>query len=184
MKKQSGQDDDQERPRRRARALDGAASGAPQPDMPEDQAELQAIAGGKGKQGRALQQKVIDAFHARGDAARADIERGGKTYSLHEVVEEMRALTAARRRQLEGESPVGGSSVKRWLTATEAADLVGVARPFMSRIFDSGVIQIVVDADDQRRALESHVLAWHEQFRAHQRGSMHELSRHGDDEYS
>ena len=149
-------------------------------NMPEDWPEQRAIPRGEDKQGRALQQEYIAAFHARGTAAEADLERGGKSYTVDEVLEEMRAMTAARRQEVaEGRSPV-----KRWLTATEAAELTGLPRPFMSRVFDSGVIQTVVAADEQRRALESHVITWHEQYRAHQQESMQELCRRRDDECS
>lgn len=125
-----------------------------------------------------LQQELIEAFHARGAAAAAHLERGGKCYEVDQVLSEMGAMGARRRREL----VEGCSRVERWVTAPEAADLVGVSRPFMDCIFYSGVIQIVIGADNQRRALKSHVLAWHEGFRYRQRELIKELSRRGDDE--
>jgi hypothetical protein len=124
MKKQACQDDEEEQPCLRKIVLQGLVSSAPQQDTPDDQADTRAIACDEDAQRRALQQKFIAAFHARVTAAAADLECGGKTNTPDEVMDEMRAKTAARRREhLKGCFPV-----KRWSTATEAADLVGVSR--------------------------------------------------------
>lgn len=96
MDKQAGEEqgDLQEQELQRLRTLlrEGVKSGAAEHDTPGDWAEMRAIAG-----------ESIAAFQARGEAAAKDVERGGKTYSVEEVLAELRAMTDARRCQLYAE---------------------------------------------------------------------------------
>jgi len=71
----------------------------------------------------------------------------------------------------------------RELTSKEAADLVGVSRPFMIARIDAGDIPAHRVAGSERLVLESVVLAWHERSRAQQLEPIRELASRADEEY-
>lgn len=68
------------------------------------------------------------------------------------------------------------------LTTQEAADLVGVSRPFMAARIDAGEIALHHMAGNQRRVLQSAVLAWKERFRQGQLRAMAKLGADLDGE--
>ena len=121
------QEQEQELQRLRKLVIEGLASGPPEPDTPADWAELRALAsrdearrtgeyvdadvvleGLQRKldtaraQLRAMTDESVAEFQAREDAAAKDVGRGGQTYTVDEVLDEMRAMSRARRRQLKG----------------------------------------------------------------------------------
>ena len=69
------------------------------------------------------------------------------------------------------------------LTTQDAADMVGVSRPFMAARIDSGDVPLFQQVGNQRRVLASAVRAWHEQSRRHQREAMKQLVQQLDEEY-
>jgi len=71
----------------------------------------------------------------------------------------------------------------RQLTTQEAADLVGVSRPFIAARIDAGDIPLFQQVGNQRRVLASAVMAWHERSRQGQRQAMAALANAIDDEY-
>jgi excisionase family DNA binding protein len=71
----------------------------------------------------------------------------------------------------------------RQLTTQEAADLVGVSRPFIAARIDAGDIPLFQQVGNQRRVLASAVMAWHERSRQGQRLAMAALADAIDDEY-
>ena len=71
----------------------------------------------------------------------------------------------------------------RVLGTQEAADLVGVSRPFMAARIDAGDIPLFQQVGNQRRVLASSVLAWHERSRERRRQALAELGRQMEDEY-
>lgn len=68
------------------------------------------------------------------------------------------------------------------LTSAQAADLVGLSRPFVKACIESGDLQTHRTAGPERLVLRSEVLRWHERLRASQRQAMAELVNQ-DDEY-
>lgn len=70
------------------------------------------------------------------------------------------------------------------LSTQQAADLVGVSRPFMAARIDAGEIPLFQQVGNQRRVLASSVRAWHEQSRQRSRQALVQLSQSIDDEYS
>lgn len=69
------------------------------------------------------------------------------------------------------------------LTTQQAADLIGVSRPFMAARIDGGDVELFQQVGNQRRVLASSVRAWVERTRERRRKAMAELSRDLDDEY-
>jgi hypothetical protein len=69
------------------------------------------------------------------------------------------------------------------LSLEEAADLVGVSRPYMAASIASGEIELFGHVGDQRFVLASSVRAWHERTRARQRRAMQEMTRSTDETY-
>ena len=68
------------------------------------------------------------------------------------------------------------------LRTQEAADLIGVSRPFLVRHIDAGDIPLHSIVGNQRRVLKKDVLAWHERQREQQRAALAELGAALDDE--
>jgi excisionase family DNA binding protein len=68
------------------------------------------------------------------------------------------------------------------LTTQEAADLVGVSRPYLVRQIDSGALALYQQVGNQRRVLKSDVLAWHARDQARRRRALGRLSAALDDE--
>lgn len=71
----------------------------------------------------------------------------------------------------------------RQITTQEAADLVGVSRPFMAARIDAGDVPLFQQVGNQRRVLASAVMAWHERSRQGQRQAIAALANAIDDEY-
>lgn len=69
------------------------------------------------------------------------------------------------------------------LSTQEAADLVGVSRPFMAARIDMGDIPLHQQVGNQRRVLKSAVLKWQDQSRQRQGKALSSLARNIDDEY-
>lgn len=68
------------------------------------------------------------------------------------------------------------------LTTQQAAELLGVSRPFVAARIDSGDIPLFQQVGNQRRVLASAVRSWHANARGRQREAMRELAAHLDDE--
>lgn len=56
------------------------------------------------------------------------------------------------------------TAIDRELTSKQAADLVGVSRPFMAARIEAGDIPVHRMAGTERLVLESMVLRWHERL--------------------
>lgn len=88
--------------------------------------------------------------------------------------------------QLEGESAnprsAAVSAVDPVLTTEEAARLVGVSRPFIAKLIDSGEIELHQKVGNQRRVLRSAVTRWQKDERARQTRSLKHLSEDLDAE--
>jgi excisionase family DNA binding protein len=68
------------------------------------------------------------------------------------------------------------------MTTQEAADLVGVSRPYLVRQIDSGALALHQQVGNQRRVLRSDVLAWHARDQARRKRALGRLSTDLDDE--
>lgn len=68
------------------------------------------------------------------------------------------------------------------LSSQEAADLVGVSRPYMVARIDAGDVPLHQQVGNQRRVLKSAVMAWQKKAKARQRRALAELSAALDDE--
>ncbi len=74
-------------------------------------------------------------------------------------------------------SPPGASlrATGAVLTTQEAADLVGVSRPYIVARIEAGDIPLHQQVGNQRRVLESAVLAWHRQEQRRRRKALGRL---------
>lgn len=68
------------------------------------------------------------------------------------------------------------------LTTQEAADLVGVSRPYIVARIEAGDVPLHQQVGNQRRVLKSAVLAWHRQEQARRRKALGQLGADLDDE--
>ncbi len=68
------------------------------------------------------------------------------------------------------------------LSTQEAADLVGVSRPYIVARIEAGDIPLHQQVGNQRRVLRSAVLAWHRQEQARRRKALGQLGADLDDE--
>jgi excisionase family DNA binding protein len=68
------------------------------------------------------------------------------------------------------------------LTTQEAADLVGVSRPYIVARIEAGDIPLHQQVGNQRRVLQSAVLAWHRQEQARRRKALGQLGTDLDHE--
>ena len=68
------------------------------------------------------------------------------------------------------------------LTTEEAARLVGVSRPYMVRLIDSGAVELHQKVGNQRRLLRSAVLRWQRAERSRQAKSLKRLAQDLDEE--
>jgi len=68
------------------------------------------------------------------------------------------------------------------LTTQEAADLVGVSRPYIVARIEAGDITLHQQVGNQRRVLRSAVLAWHRQEQARRRKALGQLGADLDSE--
>ena len=67
-------------------------------------------------------------------------------------------------------------------TTQEAADLVGVSRPYMVARIEAGDIPLHQQVGNQRRVLQSAVLAWHRQEQIRRRRALGQLGADLDSE--
>ena len=70
------------------------------------------------------------------------------------------------------------------LSTQEAADWVGVSRPYMAARIDAGDVPLFQQVGNQRRVLASSVRAWHEESQKARRKAMADLVNSDRDEYS
>lgn len=68
------------------------------------------------------------------------------------------------------------------LSSQEAADLVGVSRPYMVARIDAGDVTLHQQVGNQRRVLRSSVLAWQKKEQARRRRALTQLGASLDDE--
>jgi len=68
------------------------------------------------------------------------------------------------------------------LSSQEAADLVGVSRPYMVARIDAGDVALHQQVGNQRRVLRSSVLAWQKKEQARRRRALTQLGASLDDE--
>lgn len=68
------------------------------------------------------------------------------------------------------------------LTTQEAADLVGVSRPYIVARIEAGDVPLHQQVGNQRRVLRSAVLAWHRQEQARRRKALGQLGADLDSE--
>lgn len=68
------------------------------------------------------------------------------------------------------------------LTTEQAAQLVGVSRPFMVKLIDSGAVELHQKVGNQRRVLRSTIVRWHEDERLRQAKSLKRLAKDLDQE--
>jgi len=68
------------------------------------------------------------------------------------------------------------------LTTQEAADLVGVSRPYIVARIEAGDIALHQQVGNQRRVLKSAVEAWHRREQAQRRRALGKLGADLDDE--
>ena len=68
------------------------------------------------------------------------------------------------------------------LSSQEAADLVGVSRPYMVARIDAGDVALHQQVGNQRRVLKSSVLAWQKKEQARRRRALRQLGASLDDE--
>lgn len=119
---------------------------------------------------------------------------------LVEVVRRHVKLTPQATRLIRGEfaqlfqiPPVSGGARKKAttqpqaaadhvLTTQEAADLVGVSRPYIVARIEAGDIPLHQQVGNQRRVLRSTVLAWHRQEQARRRKALSQLGADLDSE--
>lgn len=119
---------------------------------------------------------------------------------LVEVVRRHVKLTPQATRLIKGEFaqlfqiPAKGGSVRKRvtsqpepaadqvLTTQDAADLVGVSRPYIVARIDAGDIPLHQQVGNQRRVLRSAVLAWHRQEQARRRKAISQLGADLDSE--
>ena len=119
---------------------------------------------------------------------------------LVEVVRRHVKLTPQATRLIKGEfaqlfqiPAIGGSARKKAttqpqpaadhvLTTQEAADLVGVSRPYIVARIEAGDIPLHQQVGNQRRVLRSAVLAWHRREQAQRRKAISQLGADLDSE--
>jgi excisionase family DNA binding protein len=75
-----------------------------------------------------------------------------------------------------------GSTTDPVLSTQEAADLVGVSRPYIVARIEAGDIPLHQQVGNQRRVLRSAVLAWHRREQARRRKALGQLGTDLDSE--
>ena len=78
--------------------------------------------------------------------------------------------------------PAADAGADRVLSTQEAADLVGVSRPFIVARIEAGDIPLHQQVGNQRRLLKSAVLAWNRREQARRRRSLAQLGADLDSE--
>lgn len=77
---------------------------------------------------------------------------------------------------------VTSGGVDQPLTTQQAADLVGVSRPFLTKQIDQGTIPLFNLVANQRRVLRKDVMAWHARMQAGRTTALTDLDALLDDE--
>jgi excisionase family DNA binding protein len=77
---------------------------------------------------------------------------------------------------------LSGPAADAVLSTQEAADLVGVSRPYIVARIEAGDIPLHQQVGNQRRVLQSAVLAWHRQEQARRRRALGRLGADLDSE--
>lgn len=98
---------------------------------------------------------------------------------LSDALQNADVALAARSSDLAGEGEAQTDAV---LTTEQAARLLGVSRPFVVRLIDSGSIALHQRVGNQRRVLGSAVLAWQSSERSRQAKALKQLAGDLDDE--
>ncbi len=86
------------------------------------------------------------------------------------------AAAAAKSRPIADTDPV--------ISTQEAADLVGVSRPYLVARIEAGDIPLHQQVGNQRRVLQSAVLAWHRREQTRRRRGLRRLGADLDSEIS
>lgn len=68
------------------------------------------------------------------------------------------------------------------ISTQQAVDLVGVSRPYIVARIEAGDIPLHQQVGNQRRVLQSSVLAWHKREQARRRKALNQLGLHLDAE--
>ena len=84
------------------------------------------------------------------------------------------ALVGERPQQVREADPV--------LTTEQAAQVVGVSRPFMAKLIDTGAVELHHKVGNQRRVLRSAVLRWRTDERSRQAKALKRLAEDLDEE--
>jgi excisionase family DNA binding protein len=98
---------------------------------------------------------------------------------------QMLSQAIVQMRATENKSTTGQVHSKRSdpvLTTEQAAQLVGVSRPYMAKVIDSGAIDLHQKVGNQRRVLKSAVTRWQKLERARQTKALKRLARDLDEE--
>lgn len=80
------------------------------------------------------------------------------------------------------ERPAQATDADLVLTTEQAARIIGVSRPFMVKLIDSGAISLHRKVGNQRRILQSELLRWQHDERARQRKALKRLAGDLDEE--
>lgn len=111
--------------------------------------------------------------HVRLSSGVARVIRGDFQRLLQtQVVED---ITAARQAKAD-------ESADQLLSTQEAADLVGVSRPYLVARIDAGDIPLHQQVGNQRRVMKSAVLAWHRREHGRRRRALKQLGADLDNE--
>jgi excisionase family DNA binding protein len=89
------------------------------------------------------------------------------------------AISGSTRKSMTAKSEPATDPV---LTTQDAADLVGVSRPYIVARIDAGDIPLHQQVGNQRRVRQSAVLAWHRQEQARRRKALGQLGADLDSE--
>jgi excisionase family DNA binding protein len=89
------------------------------------------------------------------------------------------SISGSTRKPTTAKSEPASDSV---LTTQEAADLVGVSRPYIVARIEAGDIPLHQQVGNQRRVLQSAVLAWHRQEQTRRRKALGQLGADLDSE--
>ena len=82
----------------------------------------------------------------------------------------------------ESAKPESMAGIDPVISAQQAADLVGVSRPYLEARIDAGEIALHQQVAKQRRLLKSAVLAWHRREQARRRRALGRLGADIDSE--
>ena len=92
---------------------------------------------------------------------------------------QMPAISGSTRKKAATQS---GPTADHVLSTQEAADLVGVSRPYIVARIEAGAIPLHQQVGNQRRVLKSAVLAWHRQEQTRRRKALGQLGADLDSE--